>query len=102
MGMLLSHSVSPTGRLLAPWENSAIYLVGKISTKGRGHPHFHGFFVFAYCWSTGIDFNVITMRNHRAAAPLLSISRPGVEPVTSVASWLRYDRQEQCRWMRLI
>src|SRR5438552_17328474 len=42
------------------------------------------------------------MRNHRAAAPLLSISRPGVEPVTSVASWLRYDRQEQCRWMRLI
>src|SRR6266850_648844 len=77
IGILLSHSVSPRGKFartkgkfgpghMPGWEN--------FKRTGEVTPHFHGFFVFAYFCSGLFDLGLISTRNHRAAAPLLSIS----------------------------
>jgi hypothetical protein len=80
IGILLSHSGWPAGRLLAPSENpgSGTRLVGEISNERAGYLHFHGFFAFAYFWCGLFAFNFISTRNHRAVAKRSDAVPPGM------------------------
>jgi hypothetical protein len=49
-----------------------------MSDERTGHLHFHGFFAFTYFWSEILDFNFISMRNHRAVAKRSDAVLPGM------------------------
>jgi len=77
-----SHSISPAALSLSCGSVPSVFLdVETLQCSARPLTS-HGFFACA-CFCSGLsDFNLISTRNHRAAAPLLSISdRASVEDV---------------------
>ena len=81
IGILLSHSGWPAGRLLAPSENpgSGTRLVGEISNERAGYLHFHG---SSLSLTSGPEFSISTL------FPRETIGRSRKEAMRFLRAWL--------------